>query len=94
MNGTRAVGTRPITRQWSPNLMFQLVLTAEQKRGVARFHKLKNYCERVGKPVRFWWDLLATEEISQLRDHICNQDREIDSLVRILAPGEDGGKQV
>ncbi len=64
------IRTTPITRVWNPNLNFQLRLTAEQKRMYATFHRFKNYRDRIGRPIQFWADPLATDEIRQLRGYI------------------------
>lgn len=63
------IKTRPITRVWSPSLGFKLRVTAEHKRVLNRFRKLKNFRDKAGRPVRFF-DPLAEDEIQCLRRYV------------------------
>jgi hypothetical protein len=56
-----------ITAQWRPSMAFKLRMKPAQKRLLHRFHRLKVYRERLGRPLPYFGDRLANEEIRRLR---------------------------
>ncbi len=61
------IKTTLIRRAWKPSLAFKYCTTAEHKRRLHTFNKFKNYKETTGRPVTFYADPLANDEINQLR---------------------------
>lgn len=66
LTNLKAIQYAAITREWKPSIAFKLRMTAEQKRAIHAFHRMKLYRDRIGKPIRYYADPLATDEIHVL----------------------------
>ena len=58
---------RPITATWKPSLAFQYRCPPSHKRRMAKYLAFRNYKEKLGRPLKFFSDPLASEEIRILR---------------------------
>ena len=76
------VDYRFVTNQFRPNLAAKLMMTAEQRRRFAAWNRMRNYKERLGKPIHYWGDSRVNTEIDALRNHVRAQASLINMFVK------------